>query len=158
MFLRWARSNIRENLVMTSYVFGRFREGPMLGARINLLLQWVALIKPPFLLGGTFACLIMEPFTYFIQVLLGTILSSSLMATLYCWRERSSEGLWAYLYGIFWMGALFWINPYALLTPHKNAWLTRGGKNRQLPVAEQRRRHLLRRRPGDRRPDRRGRA
>ena len=45
MFLRWARSNIRETIVMSRFAFRRFREGSMTGARINLLLGWMALTK-----------------------------------------------------------------------------------------------------------------
>lgn len=33
----------RETLVMTRFVFTRFREGPMLGVRINLLLSLMTL-------------------------------------------------------------------------------------------------------------------
>src|SRR5690554_1548590 len=41
MYLRWARSNVRETLVMASFVFTRFRRESALGARVNLV--WSAL-------------------------------------------------------------------------------------------------------------------
>lgn len=128
MFLRWARSNIRETLVMSSFAFRRFREGSMLGARINLLTGWLALTKSQLLFMGTLANLFMYPGNYTFQVLFGIIVSSSLMAGLYCWRQKSADGLWAYVYGVFWFVALFWITPYAILTSHKTGWLTRGAK------------------------------
>ncbi len=37
MYLRWARSNVRETIAMTSFIFTRFRKGSMLGARITLV-------------------------------------------------------------------------------------------------------------------------
>ena len=125
MFLRWARSNIRETLVMSSFAFRKFREGPMLGARINLLLSWLRLTNFQLLLLGTALCFFMEPVISAVQILAGVVIASSVPAGLYCWRQRSSEGLWAYAYGIFWLVALSWITPYALLTPHKSGWLTR---------------------------------
>ena len=128
MFLRWARSNVRETLVMSSFAFRRFREGSMLGARINLLIGWQALTKSQLLFMGTLANLFMYPTNYTFQVLFGIVVSSSLMAGLYCWRQKSADGLWGYVYGVFWFVALFWITPYAILTSHKTGWLTRGAK------------------------------
>lgn len=125
MFLRWARSNVRETLVMSTFAFRTFREGPMLGARINLFLQWMTLTTSQLLLLGTLASLFLYPTLIGIQVLLGIVISSSLRAWLYCWRERNTEGIWAYLYGIFWFLALSWITPYAIFTPYKTGWLTR---------------------------------
>lgn len=128
MFLRWARSNIRETLVMSTFAFRTFREGSMLGARINLLAGWLGLTKSQLLFMGTLANLFMYPTNYTFQVLFGIVVSSSLMAGLYCWRQKSADGLWGYVYGIFWFAALSWITPYAILTSHKTGWLTRGAK------------------------------
>jgi hyaluronan synthase len=125
MFLRWARSNIRETYVMSSFIFRKFRKGPMLGARINLILQVLALSKAQLLFLGTVVCLFSNPATYAAQILMGIVVSASIQAGLYFWRNRSTEGLWAYLYGIFWFVGLSWIVPYALITPHKCGWLTR---------------------------------
>ncbi len=125
MFLRWARSNIRETYVMSSFIFRKFRKGPMLGARINLILQVLALSKAQLLFLATVVCLFSNPATYTGQILMGIVVSASIQAGLYFWRNRSTEGLWAYLYGIFWFVGLSWIVPYALMTPHKCGWLTR---------------------------------
>ena len=125
MFLRWARSNVRETLVMSTFAFRTFREGPMLGARINLLLQWMTLTASQLLFLGTLASLFLYPTLIVIPVLFGIVISSSLRAWLYCWRKRNTEGIWAYLYGIFWFLALSWITPYAIFTLYKTGWLTR---------------------------------
>ncbi|MFN4198772.1 MAG: glycosyltransferase family 2 protein, partial [Flavobacterium sp.] len=37
MFIRWERSNVRENIMMSKFAFGDFREGPKTGTRILLL-------------------------------------------------------------------------------------------------------------------------
>ena len=39
MFLRWARSNIRETIVITRFVFRKFRDDGALGLRINVLMN-----------------------------------------------------------------------------------------------------------------------
>ncbi len=136
MFLRWARSNIRETFVMSRFAFRRFRKGPMLGARINLLAGWMSMCLGPVFWAVTFAHLLAAPSIYSFQILSGIVISTSLPAGLYCWRRGSLEGLWAYLYGIFWFLALSWITPYALLTPHKSGWLTRQLKQRNRPVRQ----------------------
>jgi len=125
MFLRWARSNVRETIVMSTFVFRRFRKGSMIGARINLLLQWMGLTKSQMALLLTAACLAVHPAIIGINCLFSIALASNLIAGLYAWRCRSSDALWGYAYGLFWCVALTWITPYALLTPHRSAWLTR---------------------------------
>jgi hyaluronan synthase len=133
MFLRWARSNVRETLVMSSFIFRKFRKGPMLGARINLILQVLGLSKAQLLFLGTLVCLFSNPAVYSVQILMGIVVSSSIQASLYFWRNRSTDGLWAYLYGIFWFIGLSWIVPYALVTPHKCGWLTRCMSSKRAP-------------------------
>ncbi len=125
MFIRWARSNIRENLVMGTFIFTRFREKSATGARINFTLQFLAMVKSPFLMVGTLGCLFFRPFEFGLSALMGVLVYSTVSAVFYWWRCRGSEGLWAYAYGLFWMVGLFWISIYALITPHRTGWLTR---------------------------------
>lgn len=134
MFLRWARSNVRETLVMSTFVFKTFREGPMLGARINFFLQWITLTASQLLFIGTVASLLLHPQLIAPKVLTGIVVSSTLQVLLYCWRERNTEGLWAYIYGVFWFLALSWITPYAIFTVYKTGWLTRQTKDLNLKV------------------------
>jgi hyaluronan synthase len=125
MFLRWARSNVRETLVMSGFAFRRFRNGPMLGARINLLLGWVSMTVSQVFLGFAFVMLLIHPMMWGLQTLTGVFMMSSLPAAFYCWRRRSTDGLWAYSYGFFWFALLSWIAPYSLVTVYKSGWLTR---------------------------------
>jgi len=125
MFLRWERSSVRETVAMSRFAFRRFRNGSMLGARINLLLSWLALTKYQLLLMLTWGLILWQPLVFGLNALLGIIISSSLPAGLYAWRYRSSEAFCAYVYGIFWFAALFWVKLYALLTVHQSGWLTR---------------------------------
>jgi hyaluronan synthase len=125
MFIRWARSNIRETLVMGSFIFTRFRKNAATGARINFALQFMTLVKTPFLMIGTVGCLYWRPFEFGLSMLLGALIYSTVSAVFYMVRCRSTEALWAYAYGIFWVMGLSWISMYALITPHRTGWLTR---------------------------------
>jgi hyaluronan synthase len=151
MFLRWARSNVRETLVMSTFAFRRFRTTPMTGARVNLVLQWMFLTKAQAFMLVTLVCFCLHPTAMSLNILFGIVLGCSPAVGLYAWRRRSSDALWGYLYGIFWFAALSWITPYALLTPYRSSWLTRqiklapGGPR---PVRAQQRRSPAKLQPG----------
>ena len=125
MYLRWARSNIRETIAMTRFIFKPFREGSKTGARINLIAGWMGLTKAQVFLLITWAFILWHPITFGVGTLLGAIIASSLAAVIYAWKYGSLASLWAYVYGVYFFVSLFWIKPYALMTPHKAGWLTR---------------------------------
>jgi len=125
MFLRWARSNIRESLVMTRFVFTRFRKGPMLGARINLLLSLMTLTLGQIIKLVLLGFLVFMPETFGPRMLMGAVLTGCLPALFFIYRYRSSDALWAFAYSVFWVTGLWWIALYAAITPQKTGWLTR---------------------------------
>ena len=125
MLIRWARSNVRENLSMSTFTFRKFRAGPMSGARINLVQQLFAMVVPPLFLGAIMLCLFWRPHIFLLYILVGTAVWSSVPAIIYAMRHRSSEALWAYAYGGFYFAALSWINAYSLFTVRRSGWLTR---------------------------------
>ncbi|NLV23753.1 MAG: glycosyltransferase [Deltaproteobacteria bacterium] len=125
MYLRWARSDIRETIAMTRFVFKPFRADSMIGARINLILSWIALGKVHILLAACWGLVLLQPLTFGLNAFFGVILSSSLAAVIYALKFSTLTSLWGYLYGLYYFLSLSWITPYALLTPHKSGWLTR---------------------------------
>lgn len=125
MYLRWARSNIRETIAMTRFLFKPFREGPKLGARINLISDWMSLTKTQLFLAITWGLILWHPMIFGVKAALGIILASSLSAILYAWKFGSFSSVLAFVYGFFFFTSLVWIKPYAMLTPHKSGWLTR---------------------------------
>lgn len=126
MFIRWERSNVRENIMMSLYAFKNFRKGPKAGTRLLLVDQWIKVIMAyPFLL--LMLCLIiMQPLLFVCSTLMGILIFSSIPALFFARRHSKSEAVWAYSYGIFHTFALFWITPYAIATASKKGWLTRG--------------------------------
>lgn len=126
MLLRWARSHIRESIVMSRFIFTKFRKHSALGVRINFTLNSIGIILSPLFLFTTIACFCWRSFEFGIIILAGIIISASLLNILYTKHYKNSDGLFAYLYGIFAVVSLSWISVYSLATLHHTGWLTRG--------------------------------
>jgi hyaluronan synthase len=126
MFIRWGRSNVRENLMMAKYVFKDFRKGSKLGTRILFLDQSLKIVMAyPFVLFMLFFIAV-HPILFFGSTLLSIMIVSSFSALFYAKRHSISESFWAYSYSILFTFGLFWITPYAIATANKSGWLTRG--------------------------------
>ena len=63
MFLRWSRSNVRENLEMFTFAFRRidFADEDLLGMQINLVMQTLWTLTPMLFVGSTLYCLVVSP-------------------------------------------------------------------------------------------------
>lgn len=130
MYLRWARGDVRETIALTRFIFKPFRDGSMLGARINLISSWIAITNFQVFLAIALGLVMLHPVTFGVNAVFGVVMSSSLAAVMYAWRFGSFTSLWAFFYGFYSFTSLSWIGPYALLTPHKSGWLTRQLKPR----------------------------
>lgn len=125
MFIRWGRSNVRENIVMSKYVFTNFREGTKSGARLLFLNQIFKIILCyPFMLFMLFFILT-NPILFLSSTLLSILILSSFPVLFYAKRYNLSESFWAYSYSLLYTFGLFWITPYAIVTASKRGWLTR---------------------------------
>lgn len=126
MFIRWGRSNVRENIEMSKYVFTNFREGAKSGTRLLFLSQSLKIIMSyPFILFMLFF-IVTHPILFFSSTLFGILIFSSFPMLFYAKRYNLSESFWAFSYSILYTFALFWITPYAIATASKRGWLTRG--------------------------------
>ncbi|MCX5908004.1 MAG: glycosyltransferase [Deltaproteobacteria bacterium] len=133
MFLRWARSNIRETLVLLSYLFTPFRTDYLWGFRINSVLIASTLVIPYFLIAHSYYLLLTNPFWLFRYMIMIGIMSIP-MAAIYFRNERDSDLAWVIAYEFFWIFACQWIMPYAFLTCRRQgAWITRGEKEKFAP-------------------------
>lgn len=126
MFIRWERSNVRENIMMSKFAFGNFRETSKFGPRVLLLNQWLKLILayPAMLLLLVFV--ILHPVLFLCSTLLSIFIFSSIQSFFYAKRYNIVDAIWAYPYSVFYAFTLFWITPYAIATANKRGWLTRG--------------------------------
>ncbi len=126
MFIRWERSNVRENIMMSKFAFKNFRKGPKTGSRILLINQWIKVIMayPMILLMLFFV--FTHPILFLSSALLSIFIFSSIQVFFYSKRYTIMESFWVYPYSIFYTFTLFWITPYAIATANRRGWLTRG--------------------------------
>ncbi|RAR49828.1 hyaluronan synthase [Flavobacterium lacus] len=125
MFIRWGRSNVRENIMMAKYVFSNFRKESTAGARLLFVNQSLNIIMAyPFLLFMLFF-VVTHPILFLSSTLASILIISSFPVLFYAKRYNLSESIWAYTYSILYTFGLFWITPYAIATAAKSGWLTR---------------------------------
>lgn len=125
MFIRWGRSNVRENLEMSKYVFKDFRTGSKLGTRLLFLSQSLEIVLAyPFLILMLFFIL-NQPLTFVSSTFLSILVLSTFPVIFYAKRYKLKESIWAYTYSVLYTFGLFWITPYAIATANKRGWLTR---------------------------------
>lgn len=126
MFIRWGRSNVRENIMMAQYVFKDFRNESKFGARLLFLNQSLRIVMAyPFLLFMLFFIAV-HPVLFLSSTLLSILIVSTFSVLFYAKRYSWTDAFWAYSYSIFYTFSLFWITPYAIATANKRGWLTRG--------------------------------
>ncbi len=125
MYLRWARSNIRESIAMTRFIFGKVRPEPMSGARINLAMELTRLVMAEVFKVMIIWGIAAVPLLFGYNLIIGALISGLIPATVHRLRHGGWDFLWAFPYVCFSLFALSWISLYALLTPHRNSWLTR---------------------------------
>ncbi len=125
MFIRWGRSNVRENIMMAKYVFSNFRKESKAGARLLFINQSLNIIMTyPSLLFILFF-VVTHPILFLSSTLVSILIVSSFPVLFYAKRYSLSESIWAYTYSILYTFGLFWITPYAIATAAKSGWLTR---------------------------------
>jgi hyaluronan synthase len=125
MFIRWGRSNVRENLVMAKYVFTNFSTESKYGARLLFINQFITIVMTyPFQLFMLFF-IVTHPLLFLSSTLLGILIFASFPVLFYAKKYSAAESLWAYAYSILYTFGLFWISPYAIATAGRSGWLTR---------------------------------
>jgi hyaluronan synthase len=125
MLLRWARSNIRETLVISRFVFGKFRQDGAIGIRINVLMGCLNLTVGQIIRLFGLSMLVYLPLVIGPKMIAGAAIGACAPGFFYVLRYKSESAIWALPYSFLWLTCLSWISFYALLTPHKTGWLTR---------------------------------
>jgi len=134
MFLRWARSNVRECLVMALFLGRRFRPGRSgagwvrLSGLLELLFLPVAEVLKAVCLLGIF----LHPMTSVRVLAAGCLATAVIPAIVFQFRQRGLFGVvWALAYSFFWTVALSWISLWGLFSAARSGWLTRGLRSGQ---------------------------
>ena len=125
MFIRWERSNVRENIMMSKFAFTKFRKESTFGPRVLLINQWIKVIMAYPLTLVMLYFVFAHPLLFLTSTLAGIFIFSSIQVYFYSKRYNLVESFWAYPYSLFYTFTLFWITPYAIVTASKRGWLTR---------------------------------
>jgi hyaluronan synthase len=129
MLLRWARSNVRENLVMLSFMIGRFRpvDGGSGWIRLFSTTQFIRMTLGEAFKFAVMTQLMLAPVHTLFTLAVACIISASLPALVYQKRYGGWFGWhWAIPYAFYWLFCLCWISFWGLLTAFRSGWLTRG--------------------------------
>lgn len=132
MYLRWARSNVRETIALAGFAFTRFRPSSALGMRIDLVWAIGQMVLGALAFPALLTLAALHP-TALGWVALAFLASGAFPAAVYALTRGGRQALWAFPYALYSALFLSWITPYSLLTPHRSAWLTRG-KTTETPV------------------------
>lgn len=125
MFIRWGRSNVRENIVMSKYAFTNFRNGSKTGTRLLFLSQSMKIIMTyPFLAFMLFF-IATHPILFLCSTFVSILVLSTFPMLFYSNKYNVKESFYAYAYSILYTFGLFWIAPYAIATAGRSGWLTR---------------------------------
>lgn len=126
MYIRWERSNVRENIMMSRFAFTDFRQGSKLGTRILLLNQWLKVLMAYPILFMMIMFGLSYPVLFLSTVLTSLFIFSSIQVFFHFNRKKNlQDSLWAYPYAVFYLFTLFWVTPYAIATVSRRGWLTR---------------------------------
>ena len=126
MLTRWARSDVRESLMLSGFAFKNFRPSPKAGARVNLALSWIDMsVTQLVLLFSLFSLLFMPLKDMLLTLGLLGLGAGAAPVLVYFWRHHNLRCLWGIPYVIFYFLALSWIQVYAFFTVHRSGWLTR---------------------------------
>jgi len=125
MFLRWARSNVRETIILLGFVFSRFRGEYLWSFRANMALVVFSMILTPVLVAAGAAAAAQGGLALPHVSSLFCVFALP-MTMIYAANEKDADWVWILLYQVIWVWAFAWIMPYAALTLRNNGWLTRG--------------------------------
>jgi hyaluronan synthase len=125
MFTRWERSNVRENIMMSKFVFRKFRTANTFKPRILLFNQWLTIISAYPSLIVMLLIITSYPRLFLSSTIISVAIFSIIPALYYCLKHSKRDSIWIFTYNIFYSFTLFWITPYAILTASRRGWLTR---------------------------------
>jgi hyaluronan synthase len=128
MLLRWARSNVREQLVMLSFVIRRFRPDDSGGNWLRLfsITQIFRMATAEAFKFVVLVQLFLAPGTTMILLVIGGVVSAILPALVHqirygswiCW-------IWSLSFSFYWLFTLCWIPLWGIFTATQSSWLTR---------------------------------
>ncbi|MBM4387640.1 MAG: glycosyltransferase [Deltaproteobacteria bacterium] len=124
MYLRWARSNIRESLRYLGFSMKRLAVTKTMLAFLDGYIHFLSIPLRYCMLLFSYL-LILNNFELIFRTFAAGTLVAALYSIFYLKSEKSSDFIYGFLYSFFSIIALQWIYPYAGITLRSNRWLTR---------------------------------
>jgi hyaluronan synthase len=114
MLTRWARSNVRESLVMFNWI------------RLFSVTQMIRMTVFEALKCALLVALIIHTFGALLAVIFACAFAAIIPSVVYFLRHRTDFGFrWGLPYTLYWMVCLSWIPLWGILTASNSGWLTR---------------------------------
>ena len=123
MYLRWDRSYVREELRFARIVWRR----PLVPMLLAITEKTVSNLRHPvaWVAGGLLLTRVYSNPASLLRILVAIGIGSSFYMLYYLYSERSLRFVHGIFYSYFAFFTLWWILPYAILTPRARGWLTR---------------------------------
>ena len=124
MYLRWARSNVRESLRYMGFCHLLLGHPKRWLAVLDAALRFVQIPLRIWLILLGFVVIAVNPLVLLKSIAVA-MLFSLFPALVFLKTERSLDAIYAFLYGVFSLLTLQWIYPLAAVTVRQSKWLTR---------------------------------
>ncbi len=127
MLIRWARSNVRENLDMLDFAFNFRQQTHYSRAALlfHLAMQLLWMWTPVVALFLFIYCMIATLGSFLFSLFPMLVISSLFPVLVYLRYRGGKGGAKVYLYAVLSFIAMFWVAPYSLFSVHRSGWLTR---------------------------------
>ncbi|MFZ5448239.1 MAG: glycosyltransferase family 2 protein [Thermodesulfobacteriota bacterium] len=124
MYLRWDRSNFRENWVQVKYIFTNYRSKHRLLPIIDFLMTQIEFPVTHLFMALMFVSFVFNPIIM-VKVLAGMGVFTLIFMYHYIHQERDMDFIYGIIYSYFAVFALNWVQPWAFITVRNDRWLTR---------------------------------
>jgi hyaluronan synthase len=124
MYLRWDRSNFRENWVQLKFIFTKYRERHRLLPIIDFFITQIEFPLTYLFLGMLLASFFIYPIVI-LKFFAGLGVFTLIWMFYYIQQERDLEFIYGILYCYFAFFLLNWVQPWAFITVRNDRWLTR---------------------------------
>jgi hyaluronan synthase len=124
MYLRWDRSNFRENWVQLKFIFSNYRKGHRLLPIIDYFMTQIEFPLTYLFLGMLLVSFFIYPIVM-VKFFAGLGVFTLVWMYYYIHQERDLEFIYGILYSYFAFFFLNWVQPWAFLTVRNDRWLTR---------------------------------
>jgi hyaluronan synthase len=124
MYLRWDRSNFRENWVQLKFIFGNYRKRHWLLPILDYFMTQIEFPLTYLFLGMLLVSFFIYPIVM-VKFFAGLGVFTLVWMYYYIHQERDLEFIYGIIYSYFAFFFLNWVQPWAFLTVRNDRWLTR---------------------------------